>query len=223
LCPYKIARSGEEAQSSPRLRRRIVQSQEEKMKHMNVVRAGLVLAIGVSGLAGICLTAQQNKDTVQVTNGLALSEFKGYEDWQSVAPSYTGAANVMRLMVANPVMINAYREGIPANGKPFPDGSRMAKILWRPKQLTDAPFSASTPDTVPGSLKELEFIVKDSKRFPDTHGWGYAAFNYDPATDKLTPVSLKDNPPQGNDAKCGAACHTIAASTDYVFTGYPKR
>jgi hypothetical protein len=65
--------------------------------------------------------------------------------------------------------------------------------------------------------------VKDSKRFPGTHGWGYGAFNYDPATDKLTPVTSTDRPPQGNDAKCGAACHLLAAQTDYVFTAYSKR
>jgi hypothetical protein len=120
-------------------------------------------------------------------------------------------------------MIKAYREGVPGNGKPFPDGSKIAKIEWEPKQLTDAPFSASTPDTVPGTLTALEFIEKDSKRFPDTHGWGYAYFKYDAATDQLTPATSADRPPQANDARCGAACHTIAAAKDYIFTAYPKR
>jgi hypothetical protein len=193
------------------------------MKQKRIILAFLIVGIALSALVGLALNAQQNKDTVKVTGGLALSEFKGYEDWQIVAPSLTDSSKVIRAIVANPVMIKAYREGIPANGKPFPDGSKIAKMEWEPKLITDTPFSASAPDTVAGRLKEVEFIEKDSKRFSDTHGWGYAAFNYDPATDLFSPVSSTDRPPQGNDAKCGAACHTIAAKTDFIFTAYPKR
>jgi hypothetical protein len=160
---------------------------------------------------------------VKVPNGLEFSDFRGYEDWQVVAPSQTDAQNVMRVILANPVMIKAYRAGIPANGKPFPDGSRIAKIEWKPRKLTDAPFSAATPDTVPDILTEVEFIEKNSTRFADTHGWGYAAFKYDATSDAFTPVTLADKPPQGNDAKCGATCHNLAAKKDYIFTAYPKR
>jgi hypothetical protein len=126
--------------------------------------------------------AAQDKYTVKVPGGLGFAEFRGYEDWQPVGPSLTDAQNVIRVIVANPVMIQAYREGVPGNGKPFPDGSKIAKIEWTPKKITDPPFSASTPDTVPGPLKEVEFIEKDAKRFPDGHGWGFAVFNYDPAS-----------------------------------------
>jgi hypothetical protein len=171
---------------------------------------------------GLVLAAQ-DRYTVKVPGGLAFSEFRGYEDWQPVGPSETDAQNVLRLIVANPVMIKAYRAGVPGNGKAFPDGSKIAKIEWIPKKITDAPFSASTPDTVPGALKEVEFIEKDAKRFPDGHGWGYAAFNYDSASDKFTPVTATDRPPQNNDAKCGVACHNFAAAKDYIFTAYPKR
>jgi hypothetical protein len=160
---------------------------------------------------------------LKVPNGLAFSEFRGYEDWQVVAPSQTDAQNVMRVILANPVMIKAYRAGIPANGTPFPDGSKIAKIEWKPRKITDAPFSATTPDTVPGILTEVEFIEKNTKRFSDTNGWGYAVFDYDAASDTFAPGTLAGKPPQGNDAKCGAACHKLAASTDYIFTAYPKR
>src|SRR5215831_11650294 len=111
--------------------------------------------------------AAQDKYSAKVPGGLAFSEFRGYEDWQTVGPSLTDAQNVIRVIVANPVMIKAYKEGVPGNGKPFPDGSKIAKIEWTPRKITDAPFSASTPDTVPGSLKEVEFIEKDAKRFLD--------------------------------------------------------
>jgi cytochrome P460 len=193
------------------------------MRHKKIVRAILIAGIALSGLVGIRSMAQQNKDTVRVLNGLALSEFRGYENWQSVAPSHTDSTNVMRLILANPLMISAYRTGVPGNGRPFPDGSKIAKILWEQKNITDPPFSGSAPDTVPGKLTELEFIEKDSKNFPDTHGWGFAAFKYDAATDRLTPVTSTDKPPQANDAKCGATCHAMAASTDYIFTAYPRR
>ncbi len=186
------------------------------------IRVTLTVGVFLSVLVALVLAAQ-DRYTVKVPNGLAFSEFRGYEDWQVVAPSQTDAANVMRVILANPVMMKAYREGVPGNGKPFPNGSKIAKIEWEPRKITDAPFSAKTPDTVPGRLTEVEFIEKDSKRFGDSKGWGYAAFKYDAASDAFTPVTLADKPPQGNDAKCGAACHTLAAAKDYIFTAYPKR
>ena len=193
------------------------------MKHKRIIRPALIVGMVLASLVGIGLAAQQNKDTVKVTGGLALSEFRGYEGWQVVGPSLTDAQNVIRVIVANPVMIKAYQEGVPGNGKPFPDGSKIAKIVWKPKKLTDPPFSASTPDTVPGDLTEVEFIEKDSKRFSDTHGWGYAVFDYDAVSGTFAPATTASKSPQGHDAKCGAACHTLAASKDYIFTAYPQR
>ena len=69
---------------------------------------------------------------MQVPGGLAFSEFRGYEDWQTVAVSQTEGA--LAVILANPTMIDAYRAGIPGNGKPFPDGSKMAKIHWKPEK-----------------------------------------------------------------------------------------
>jgi Cytochrome P460 len=68
---------------------------------------------------------------------------------------------------------------------------------------------------VPDALKSVSFIEKDTKRFPDTNGWAYAQFLYDAASDTFTP--------NGNDAKCGYACHATVAAKDYIFTAYPKR
>ncbi len=181
-----------------------------------------ILALVLAVLGGRASSAQ-DKYTVKVPGGLAFSDFSGYEEWQAVAPSLTNAQNVIRVILANPVMMQAYKEGVPGNGKPFPDGSKIAKIVWKPKKLTDPPFSASTPDTVPGDLTEVEFIEKDSKRFSDTHGWGYAVFDYDAVSGTFAPATTASKSPQGHDAKCGAACHTLAASKDYIFTAYPQR
>jgi hypothetical protein len=187
-----------------------------------------VIALALAVVGGRSSSAQdkqdkQDKYTLQIPGGLAFSEIRGYEQWQVVGPSFTEAADVIRVIEANPVMIKAYQEGVPGNGKPFPDGSKIVKLEWRPKKITDPPFSEKTPDTVPGDLAQVEFIVKDSKRFADTHGWGYAMFDYDAASGTFAPATMASKPPVGHDAKCGAACHMLAASKDYIFTAYPKR
>jgi Cytochrome P460 len=114
--------------------------------------------------------------------------------------------------MANPAMVQAYQAGIPGNGKPFPDGAKAAKIQYVPKKKSsEAPFNVAIPD----SLKDVAFMAKDSKRFPDSGGWGYALFNYERASDNFTP--------DGTGAKCVAACHTRAKAKDFVFTAYGKR
>ncbi len=182
----------------------------------------VVVSLAVSGLAvlgGRTISAQdagQAKYTVRVPNGLAFSEFRGYEGWQTVAISHN--EKLSAVILANPAMIIAYKSGIPGNGKPFPDGSKMAKIHWNPKKNESFPNT-----TVPGSLHDVDFMVKDSKRFADSGGWGWGAFKYNTASDTFTPATQNDEPPQGNDAKCGFACHTIVKTRDYVFTDYGKR
>jgi hypothetical protein len=125
---------------------------------------------------------------------------------------------VMAVIMANPLMIDAYKAGIPGNGQPFPDGSKMAKVHWIPKKLET--FSTAT---VPGALHDVDFMVKDSQRFAESGGWGWGAFNYNAASGKFSPATTADMPPQGNDAKCGLGCHTIVKGRDYVFTEYAKR
>ena len=197
------------------------------MKRQKIIGAVLLLGIMLSGVICIDIAAgqsgEQDKYTLKVPGGLAFSEIKGYEDWQVVGPSLTDAQNVIRVILANPAMIKAYREGIPGNGKPFPDGSKIVKIEWTLKKVTTPPFAASRPDTVPGDLTEVEFIEKDSQKFSDTHGWGYAMFDYNAASGTFAPATSASKPPVNNDAKCGAACHTLAASKDYIFTNYRKR
>jgi hypothetical protein len=116
-------------------------------------------------------------------------------------------------------MIKAYKAGIPENGKPFPDGARMAKIHWVPKKNAIAPGQP----TVAGELHDVDFMVKDAKRFADSGGWGYGAFRWDETSASFRPSDNTDMPPQANDARCGAACHTIVKNRDYVFTEYGKR
>jgi hypothetical protein len=167
-------------------------------------------------LAGAAISAQ-DKYTVQVPNGLAFSEFRGYEDWPVIAISNN--QGMIAVTVGNAAMMDAYKAGVPENGKPFPDGAKMAKIHWSPKTQETYPGQP----TVPGTQHDVDFMVKDSKRFADSGGWGWGAFAYDAAANTFRPFTTADNPPQENDAKCGLACHTVVQNRDYVFTEYGKR
>jgi hypothetical protein len=172
-------------------------------KHMRAIAIGAaVLALG--GIA----RAAQDRFSVQVPDGISFSEFKGYETWQMVSVSqHTGIIDVI---LGNPVTIAAYKAGIPANGKPFPDGAKMVKIHWNSKKFSDA-FPVQAPDT----LHDVDTMVRDSKRFTGPDHWGFSQFNYDTASETFTPL--------GKGPNCGTACHQAAASRDFVFTEYPTR
>ena len=184
------------------------------MNRMSMLTIGIA-TVWVAGLGGLAMSAQ-DKYTVKVPGGLAFSEFRGYEGWQAISISRN--EKVVAMILGNPVMIDAYQAGIPDNGKPVPDGAKMAKIHW-----TQEPNKFFPEATVPGKLVNVDFMEKDSKRFADSGGWGWAVFDYNAASDTFTPGTTAGTPPQGNDAKCGLGCHTIAKSRDYVFTRYGKR
>jgi hypothetical protein len=169
------------------------------------------ISIGAASLcilAGIALAAQ-DRYTLKVPDGLAFSEIKGYQDWRNVAVSQV--KDGIKIIAANPAMLSAYRSGLPADGKTFPDGSKIVKIEWSQKQSTVSPYFVMVPDT----LMSISFIVKDSKRFPNTHGWAYAQFVYDAPT--------KTFKPSVTGSECGYACHTKVAAQDYIYTAYPER
>jgi len=178
-----------------------------KLPFLSILSVAVVAVVLGAGV----ISAQQKQDkySLKVPDGLAFSDFRGYEGWEVVSVARTD--EVLKVIVANPVMIEAYKSGIPENGKPFPDGSKIAKIQWIPKKSTDAPFDVS----VPGTLKDLFFIEKDSKRFAEIAGWGYALFDYDAAADAFKP--------NGSGVNCGTQCHTIVKAKDYIFHPYQKR
>ena len=176
---------------------------------MNSRHASAAIIAGILIVLGVWAVAAQDKYTLKIPDGLAFSEFKGYETWQVVGLSHSDTT--LNVIVANPVMVSAYAAGIPANGKPFPDGSKSVKIQYFPMKSTEAPFNVAIPD----KLKDVAFMLKDSKRFSTSGGWGYGQFNYDTASDEFTP--------DGKGASCGFACHTRVKAKDYVFTAFGKR
>ncbi len=194
------------------------EQQEQKMETRTAVEriAGFtILATAVAVLAVLVAAAvyaqdAQDKYSLKSPSGIAFSDFRGYEDWSVVSSARTD--EVLKVIVANPTMINAYKAGIPGNGQPFPEGSMIAKLQWKPKKSTEAPFVVDVPDV----FKQAFVMEKDSKRFPKSGGWGYAVFNYEAASDKFTadPKSPSD---------CGYACHTPVKAKDYIFHPYQKR
>jgi len=170
----------------------------------------IAIATGVLAVLVATVVYAQDKYSLKSPSGIAFSDFRGYEDWSVVSSARTD--EVLKVIVANPTMIKAYKAGVPGNGQPFPEGSMIAKLQWKPKKSTEAPFAVDVPDV----FAQAFVMEKDSKRFPKTGGWGYAVFNYEAPSDKFTadPKSLSD---------CGHACHVAVKAKDYIFHPYQKR
>jgi hypothetical protein len=170
----------------------------------------VVIATTVLAVLGAVALYAQDKYSLKSPSGIAFSDFKGYEDWSVVSSART--TEVLKVIVANPAMIKAYKAGIPGSGQPFPDGSMIVKLQWKPKKSTEAQFDVDVPDV----FAQAFVMEMDGKRFPKTGGWGYAVFNYDAASDQFSAdsKSLSD---------CGNACHTAVKAKDYIFHPYQKR
>ena len=194
------------------------EQQEQKLEVRSATKlvgrfAIVAIAVAVLALAVAALFAQpqaNGKYSLKSPVGIALSDFRGYEDWSVISSSRTD--DRLKVIVGNPTVINAFKSGIPGNGKPLPDGSMIAKLQWSQKKSTEAPFVVDVPD----AFKEIFVMEKDSKRFAKSNGWGYAVFNYDATSDTYTPdpKALSD---------CGNACHTAVKAKDYIFHPYQKR
>ncbi len=166
-------------------------------------------AMAVLAMLNCAFVYAQDKYSLKTPAGVAFSDFRGYEDWSVVSSARTD--EVLKVIVANPIMIKAYKAGVPGNGKPFPEGSKIAKLQWKFKKSTEAPFAVDVPDV----FSQAFVMEMDSKRFPNTGGWGYALFNYEAASDKFT----ADPSP----ADCGHTCHVAVKAKDYIFHPYQKR
>lgn len=175
----------------------------------------IALAIFIFGIA---LTIQilepkimHGKYRLKTPNGISFSEIKGYEKLQAIAVSRSSDNNELRVILGNSVMVDAYKKGIPGNGKPFPEGSTIVKLGWSERKNTDFPFSHESD-----ILKRVEFVLKDSKRFPQTGGWGYARFIYDAKTNTFKPYGKDSTFAQ----EC-YQCHSIVKKKDFIFTNLP--
>ncbi|MHB8909428.1 MAG: cytochrome P460 family protein [Syntrophales bacterium] len=172
--------------------------------------------IGILVVVFMCLSGPlmaQDRFALKAPNGISFSEIRGYETWQFIAPSYRTDNNELRVILGNSAMIDSYKAGVPGNGKPFSEGSIIVKIGWSERKSPVFP-AAHEPDI----LKRVEFIMKDSKRFPATGGWGYARFVYDAKSATYMPYGKDDSFAQ----EC-FQCHTLVKDKDFIFTSYPLR
>jgi hypothetical protein len=190
-----------------------IAQEQQTQKAETRTAAGRTAGFTIVILVAAALFAQapdKDKYSLKSPGGIAFSDFKGYEDWADVSSARTD--EILKVIVANPAMIKAYKAGVPGNGQSFPDGSMIVKLQWKHKKSTEAPFVVEVPDV----FSQAFVMEKDSTRFAKSGGWGYAVFNYDPASDKFTadPKSLSD---------CGFACHTPVKAKDYIFHPYQKR
>lgn len=129
----------------------------------------------------------------------------GYRDWQLVSVGHeTGKFNELRAQLGNDVAIKAYREG----KLPFPDGTVIVALHWKyvPSDENNKALG-QIQSFVPGPATNMQFMVKDSKRYAATGGWGFADFTGDK--------------PAGKDVheRC-FPCHQAAEATDFVFARY---
>jgi Cytochrome P460 len=188
-------------------------AQEQQEQKIETRTTGFtIVATALALFAVLVATAvyAQDKYSLKSPGGIAFSDFRGYEDWSVVSSARTD--EILKVIVADPTMIKAYKAGVPSNSQPFPEGSMIVKLQWKLKKSTEAPFAVEVPDV----FVQAFVMEKNSKRFRNTGGWGYAVFNYDAASDKFTPdpKSLSD---------CGQTCHVAVKAKDYIFHPYQKR
>ena len=178
----------------------------KRLAHFSVTAT----AIAVFMVVIVTALHAQDKYSLKSPSGIAFSDFRGYEDWSVVSSARTD--EVLKVIVANPTMIKAYKAGIPGNGQPFPEGSMIVKLQWKPKKSTEAPFVVDVPDV----FSQAFVMEKDSKKFPENGGWGYALFNYAAASDTFTADSASLS-------NCGNACHSAVKAKNFIFHPYQKR
>jgi hypothetical protein len=181
-----------------------------QVRRMSSLTIFVILVTLVALVFLVALHAQEKYALVS-PGGIAFSDFRGYEDWAIVSSARQD--QILKVIVANPKMITAYKAGVPVNGQAFPEGSMIVKLQWKQKKSTEAQFDVDVPDF----FTQAFVMEKDSKRFPKSNGgWGYAVFNYDAATHKFSP-----DPKSPSD--CGNACHTAVKQKDYIFHPYETR
>ena len=179
------------------------------MKRTHILAAAMAATFLTAVGAAVYAQDKFDKYTLVSTDGIRLADFRGYEDWATISSARTDQE--LKVIVGNPAIITAFKAGAPANGQPVPEGSRIVKMQWKLKKSTEAPFVVDVPDTPTQAF----VMVKDSKRYPATGGWGYAVFNHDAATGRMIADEAK--------ADCGQSCHVAVKGKDYIFHPYQQR
>ena len=165
------------------------------------------LLIAVASVAGaVAFAAHASRHTDQEAASIFVTEIPaGYRDWKLISVAHEeGNLNSFAAVLGNDVAIKAYREG----KLPFPDGAIIAALHWRfvPSEENNKVFGRSQ-SFVAGPPTNVQFMIKDSKKYASTGGWGFAHFN--------------DGKPAGEPVlKTCFPCHAAIKDRDLVFTRY---
>src|SRR5262245_11825526 len=182
--------------------------------------AFVTLPVLVIALAVMASASEQGTEQADPVHGIALPS--DYRDWPLITVARVGApVNDMRAKLGNDVAIKAFR----ASTLPFPDGTIIARLAW--KQTTseedslaigpvlekqfgpEAAKKVLSESFIAGPATNVQIMVKDSKKFASTGGWGFAQFT--------------DGKPDGEAVlKTCFSCHAPAKDRDYVFTRYSR-
>ena len=160
-------------------------------------------ALAVSSLAVGIAASQSAGSATSLENaspiyGVTIPE--GYRDWKFIAPAQEAPPlDELRAVLGNDIAVDAYKKGT----LPFPDGSILVKLAYKRKQSTEF-----APATVPGAPTTVQVMVKDSKKYPDSHGWGFGRF-------------IDGKPVDVAQHETCLSCHVgNVRDHDYVFTRY---
>jgi hypothetical protein len=131
---------------------------------MKPIQVAALVAMMVSGVAA--KAAEAPSERASPIYGVTIPE--GYRQWELIAPSLEAAPlNELRAVLGNPVAVKASKEGV----LPFPDGTILVKLAWKRAQSSEF-----APASVPGAATTVQVMVKDSKKYPATGGWGFGRF-----------------------------------------------
>lgn len=169
------------------------------MQHVHRARVFLSAALMLCAAAGSASSAESTPRAVSPIFGVSIPE--GYRSWQLIAPAEEAAPlDELRVVLGNPAAVKAIQD---LKG-PFPDGAILVKLAYKRKQ---SPEFASA--TVPGQATTVQVMVKDSKRYASTGGWGFGRFIGGVPTDAAQHQTC-------------FACHEARAAKDrdYVFTRF---
>ena len=164
----------------------------------------LVAVAAVAGIATFTVAASGHADG-EAAPIFGVKIPRGYRDWRLISVAHeAGNLNDLRAILGNDIAIKAYREG----KLPFPDGAIIARLAWSyvPSEENNKAFGREQ-SFVAGPPTNVQFMVKDSKRYAATGGWGFAQF--------------KDGKPADEAVhKTCFSCHEPAKARDFVFTRY---
>jgi len=168
---------------------------------MQSIRLALITASIVFSLAAVTASFSEDSarhDDASPIYGVSLPD--GYRQWELVAPALEAEPlNELRAVLGNGIATEAYRKG----ALPFPDGTVLVKLAW--KRVQSPEFE---PASVPGAATTVQVMVKDSKRYAGTGGWGFGRF-------------VDGKPVDEAQHQTCFACHEARVRDhDFVFTRY---